>query len=123
MPCLVPGWFSAMIWTTGYDGSMMPDMMARTLTLRDALALHPTAFRYPNLIACLPEMIKPKEGRDPVTQAGSARAAANRGITVPGNRGACTGSECPKCQTPALSIAAMIKVPISSRIIAPPMAA
>jgi len=78
---------------------------------RDGWAVHPTSQAYSQLITSVKAAVK-SNGMIVVTQAGPTKAAANRGITIPGNRVIGVFNNDFAVRVLATSTAAMIEAPI-----------
>lgn len=85
--------------------------LASDLEPRDGWAVHPTTQSYEALIKAVKAAVK-ANGLIVVTQAGPTKAAANRGITIPGNRIIGVFNNDFAVRTLETSTAAMIEAPI-----------
>lgn len=86
-------------------------VLAGPLTDRNGWVVMPTAKPYAQLIDDLKAAVKANK-MGVVTQAGPTKAAANRGITIPGNRVIGVFNNKFAVRTLAISTAAMIEAPI-----------
>lgn len=84
---------------------------ANELTAREGWVVTPTSKSYEGLIADLKSAVKANK-MGVVTQAGPTKAAANRGVTIPGNRVIGVFNNVYAVRTLNLSTAAMIEAPI-----------
>lgn len=84
---------------------------ANELTARDGWVVKPTSKSYETLIEDLKTAVKANK-MGVVTQAGPTKAAANRGVTIPGNRVIGVFNNVFAVRTLGLSTAAMIEAPI-----------
>lgn len=86
-------------------------LQAQVLHQHPGWAIHPTTKPYDQLLKDLRTAVK-SEGLIVVTQAGPTKAAAARGITIPGNRVLGVFNNDYAVRVLALSAAAMIEAPI-----------
>ena len=85
--------------------------LADSLAPRAGWSVHDTDLAYDTLIARVQDAVK-AEGMFVVTQAGPTKAAANRGIEIPGNRVIGVYNNDYAVRTIRLSVPAMIEAPI-----------
>ncbi len=86
-------------------------LWAADLTAREGWAVHPTGKAHDQLVKDTKSAIK-KHGLFVVTEAGPTKAAASRGITIPGNRVIGAYNNDFAVRVLATSTAAMIEAPI-----------
>lgn len=84
---------------------------AQEISPRPGWSVHPTNKNYLDLVAAVGRAVK-ANGMAVVTQAGPTKAAANRGITIPGNRVIGVFNNDFAVRILATSTAAMIEAPI-----------
>jgi uncharacterized protein (DUF302 family) len=85
--------------------------LASELSAREGWVIIPTTKSYPDLISALKSAVG-ANGMGVVTQAGPTKVAANRGITIPGNRVIGVFNNDFAVRVLAASTAAMIEAPI-----------
>ena len=100
-----------MIITTALAIGLGTTAFASDIAPRDGWVTTPTAKSYQALIADLKSAVKANK-LGVVTQAGPTKAAANRGITIPGNRVLGVFNNVYAVRTLETSTAAMIEAPI-----------
>ena len=101
----------SIFWAIVTSGLLAVSAMAEPLQPREGWVVNPTTKNYVDLIADLKKAVKANK-MGVVTQAGPTKAAANRGITIPGNRVIGVFNNKFAVRTLALSTAAMIEAPI-----------
>ncbi len=85
--------------------------VAGPIPQKDGWAVHPTPYPHADLVARLGEAVK-AEGLIVVTRAGPTKAAANRGIAIPGNMVIGVYNNDYAVRALGFSTAAMIEAPI-----------
>ena len=101
----------SIFWAIVTSGLLSVSAMAEPLQPSEGWVVNPTTKNYSDLIADLKKAVKANK-MGVVTQAGPTKAAANRGITIPGNRVIGVFNNKFAVRTLALSTAAMIEAPI-----------